>query len=226
MMDLADGLRVLLRRWVIVVLGLLATAGVAAMAHTQSPQSYQTNAQLLLLLPSSAQGSELPNSPFLYLPNGLNVLASHVAVAPNTQQFRSSLIEDGFDESYQVGVDPGVPIITLSVIGLRPEGVIATRDALIERIGMELDRVQDEEGVPDRQRAHLRTAGLNESAEAMGGDKLQRSLGVVVLGGMVTLLVAFSVDRRRRPSDSRHPSAPHAPSENGPVGSDGDTPAS
>ena len=209
-MDLMDGLRVLLRRWVIVLLGLLATTGLAAVAYTQSPQSFQTNAQLLLLLPAGAQGSELPNSPFLYLPNGLSVLASHVAVAPNTQQFRSALIEDGFDESYQVGVEAGVPIITISVVGGQPDGVIATRDALIERIGAELDRVQDEESVPDRQRAHIRTAGLNESAQAMGGDKLQRALGVLALGGLLTLVVAFSVDRRRpaipQPSraDQRH----------------------
>jgi hypothetical protein len=200
-MNLADGMKVLLRRWMIVGIGMLITAGLAVLVYERAPQAYQTNAQLLLLLPAGAQGAELPNSPFLYLPTGLNVLASHVAVAPNTQQFRESMVEDGFVETYEVGVNPGVPIINLSVTGTRPDGVIATRDAVIERLGAELERVQDEETVPDRQRAHIRTAGLNERAHAMGGDKLQRALGALALGGLLTLLVAFAVDRRRTSDD-------------------------
>lgn len=208
-MDLADGARVLVRRWIIVVLGVALTLGAAALVYTRAPQSYQTNARLLLLLPPGAQGGELPNSPFLYLPNGLNILASHVAVATSTQQFRQDMVHDGFDERYEVGVSPGDPIITVSVTGSHPAGVIATRDAIIDRLRTELDRVQDEEKVPDRQRAHFRTAGLNAEAQAMGGNKLQGAVGTAALGGLLTLLVAFLVDRRRR-AGAQRPSAQRA----------------
>lgn len=211
-MDLADGARVLVRRWLIVLLGIALTVGAAAMVYTRAPQSYQTNARLLLLLPPGAQGGELPNSPFLYLPNGLNILASHVSVAPNTQQFRQAMVDDGFVEHYDVGVSPGDPVITVSVVGGDPVGVIATRDAVIERLSTELERVQDEEKVPDRQRAHFRTAGLNDEAQAMGGNKLQGAVGTMALGGLLTLLVAFLVDRRRRPAAQRaEPTAGDAP---------------
>lgn len=211
-MDLADGIRVVLRRWLIVLIGLALTLGAAYLVYTRSPQSYQTSARLLLLLPPGAQGGELPNSPFLYLPNGLNVLAGHVAIAPNTQAFRRAMVDDGYTAGYQVGVDPGDPIITVTVSGGDPGGVIETRDALIERLTDELDRVQDEELVPDRQRAHFRTAGLNDTAAPMGGNKLQGAAAAVAIGGLLTLLVAFLVDRRRlRPAARAGAPEPRVP---------------
>lgn len=197
-MDLAVGARLLLRQWVILFLGIILTAGVAAYVYSQSPRSYQTNAQLLLLLPPGASGAELPNSPYLYLPNGLNILAAHVAIAPSTQLFRSSMTEAGFAANYTVGVEPGDPIVNISVVATDPDSVIDTRDALIARLSKELDRVQDEEKVPARQRAHFRTAGVDETAQAMGGGRLQAAGGAAAAGGLFTLLVAFLVDRRSR----------------------------
>lgn len=197
-MDLAVGARLLLRQWVVVILGIILTAGVAANIYMESPRTYQTNAQLLLLLPPGASGAELPNSPFLYLPNGLNILAAHVATAPNTQSFRRSMGEAGFTGNYTVGVERGEPTVNVSVVATDPDNVIDTRDALIERLRKELDRVQDEEKVPARQRAHFRTAGVDETAQAMGGGRLQAAGGAAAAGGLITLLAAFVIDRRSR----------------------------
>lgn len=194
-MDLAQGVRVLLRRWFIVLFGLALTAGAALYVYQNSPQSYATNSRLLLLLPPGASGAELPNSPFIYLPQGLNILAQLLRTEAATHRFQQGLVADGYTATYAVGVDARDPILTVSVEGADPEMVLDTRDAVISRITDELNRVQDEEDVPDRQRAHIRTSGVDDVAQEMGGSRLQAAAGAAAAGGLTTLLLTFLIDR-------------------------------
>lgn len=216
-MDLAQGVRVLLRRWFIVLLGLGLTLGAAYSVYEQSPTSYATNSRMILLLPPGAQGAELPNSPFIYLPAGLNILAQLLRTEASTHRFQEGLVEDGYTATFAVGVDSRDPILTVSVEGGDPDMVLETRDEVIERIVAELDLIQDEEQVPDRQRAHIRTSGVDDVAQEMGGSRLQAAAGTIAAGGLVTLLLTFLIDRwavnraarrgrpGRRPARQRRP---------------------
>lgn len=194
-MDLAQGVRVLLRRWFIVLIGLGLTAGAAFYVYDQSPRAYATSARLLILLPPGASGAEQPNSPFIYLPNGLNILAQLLSTEAATHRFQLGLVEDGHTATFAVGVDARDPILTISSEDADPEMVLETRDAVIRRLEAELNRVQDEESVPDPQRAHMRASGVDDMAQAMGGNRLQAAAGAVAAGGLVTLLLTFLIDR-------------------------------
>lgn len=194
-MDIGSALRVLLRRWLVVLLGVALTAGVGAYLYTNAAPNYQATARMLLLLPPNARGAELDGSPYLYLPNGLNVLAGLVAVAPLSREFQESLVSQGFVSAYTVGVDPTTPAITVSVEGPDPDNVIATRDKLIEAILDELQRVQAEEGTPLRQTAHARIYAAEDTPRQLSGSGLRGLLALAAVGGLITLLAAFGIDR-------------------------------
>lgn len=194
-MDLGEALRALLRRWLILLAGLLLTGGAAAWVYLETPVSYQSSGQVLVLLPPNANSPEVATNPFLYLPNGLNVLARVVAVSPTTPQFRRSMIESGFRSQYELTVETGGSMVTFSAEGTDPENVVATRDELMRRFSTELDQVQDEEGAPDRQRAHTRQLSMSDQATPMAGDRLRAVAMVGAAGVVLTLILTLVLDR-------------------------------
>lgn len=194
-MDLGSAFRVLLRRWVVVLLGALLTLGAAAYVYTQVPSRYQSTARMLLLLPADSRGEAEIGSPFLYLPNGLNVLAGIVAATPTSRDFRAQLVVEGFSSQFEVGVDNSSPTITVSVEGSDPQDVIETRDRLIQAINLELLTVQQEESAPVNQVAHARVYGTEAAPVQIGGDRMRAVLAVGGVGALLTLILVFAIDR-------------------------------
>lgn len=196
-MDLGSALRVLLRQWLVVLLGLGLTLGACAYLYQTAEPRYQATGRMLLLLPANARGDDAVGSPFLYLPNGLNVLARIVSGAPQSRESRQEMAARGLTSDFQIGVDPTTPIITVSTEGPDPENVIATRDWLIDRLNAELLLVQQEENAPIAQTAHTRVYAAEEVPQALGGDWTRSVLAAVAAGGLITLVAAFAVDRLR-----------------------------
>lgn len=193
-MDVERVLRVLLRRWLVIVIGAALSVGAAAYLYTSLSPTYRATARLLLLLPPEAEDEESDGSPFLYLPNGLDVLARVVAAAPQSVTFTESLTAQGLVATFEVAVDPASPIITIEVEGGDPQNVLATRDGVVEALEAELARVQEEEGVPERQTARARVFAAEETPTMLSGDRTRVALAVIGAGGLLTLAAAFAVD--------------------------------
>lgn len=223
-MDLGEALHALLRRWPILLAGLLLTGGATAWVYTETPVSYQSTGQVLVMLPPNANSPEIPTNPFLYLPNGLNVLARVVAVSPTTPQFQRSMIEAGFHSQYELRVETGGSMVTFSAEGTDPADVVATRDELMRRFNVELDQVQDDEGAPDRQRAHARPLAMSDRATPMAGDRLRAVAVLGAAGVVLTLILALALDvwllRRSRHKALRATQDPAEPGESGPADED------
>lgn len=194
-MDLGSAIKVLLRQWLVILVGLAATGSAAGYLYVNTPPYYQATARMLLLLPADARGAEAIGSPFLYLPNGLNVLARIVAVGPTSRDFRGQMFARGLTSQYEVGVDTASPTLTVSVEGTDPDNVIATRDGLIAAIQGDLLRVQREEDVPLPQIAHARVYAAERLPERVSGDRMRSLLTIVGGGGLLTVLAAFALDR-------------------------------
>ena len=194
-MDLGSLLRVIMRRWLVVLIGAILTMGLAALAYTQIPPRYQSSARMLLLLPPDARGEDLIGSPFLYLPNGLNVLARIVSITPTSSDFEERLYAEGFVSQYEVGVDNASPTVTLSVEGSDPQNVVATRNRLIQVINEELLRIQQQEKAPPQQIAHTRVYAAESVPEQIGGDRARGVLAIGGAGAVITLLATFLIDR-------------------------------
>lgn len=195
-MDLGSAVRLLLRRWWVLVIGIVLTLSATAYLSTQSQPRYQATANMILLLQPDARGAaDGPGSPFLYLPNGLQTLAGIVVVGPESREFRQSLYLQGLTSQFELGVQIGSPIISVSVEGTDPANVIATRDKVIEGLQEELEVVQQEEQTPARQTAHTRVYGNEDVPTLLQGDRLRGMLVVMAVGGLLTLMAAFAIDR-------------------------------
>lgn len=193
-MDIGSAIRLLLRRWLIVLIGALLTLGVCAYLYRTAEPRYQAAGRMLLLLPSNARGEEI-GSPFLYLPNGLNVLARVVSSAPDSREVQRAMAEAGLHSQFEVGVDPTTPILSVTVEGTDPDNVIATRDWLVEFLNQHLLQVQEEEGTPARQTAHTRLYEAEDIPHRLGGDWTRSVMAALAAGGIATLLAAFGTDR-------------------------------
>lgn len=90
-MYLVDALNVLIRRWYVVLAGVLVLAGGAAAVVTYVPTEHQSSGQMVLLLPPSASGTEKPVNPYLNLQAGLTTAASLVSGAASTKDVEKEM---------------------------------------------------------------------------------------------------------------------------------------
>ena len=208
-MEIGSALRVLHRRWIVVLVGAAITLGLAGYTYTSAAPSYRASANLLLLLPSDVSVGEGRTSPFLYLPSELNVLARVVAAAAPSRRVQAELQAQGLTTPYEVGIDPRNPIITVGVEGPDPDNVLATRTGLVAAIQDELAAVQEEADAPLRQTAGIRVFGAEDTPTELGGSATRGVLAILAAGGLLTLLAAFAIDwlltGRRRSGPRRKP---------------------
>lgn len=197
-MDFANVARILLRHWVVLLLGVALSVGSAFLVYRTTPRSYEAVSQVMVLLRPTAQNPEIETSPFLYLPDGLTALARVVTLIPNTPEYRNSMAAAGFEPDYSVDLQARDPIVLFTVAGPDPDNVLRTRDELMDRFAADLDRVQEEEGVPDRQWAHFRVLQTSDIPTALSDAAFKRAAGVGAIGGLLTLLGVALVERRSR----------------------------
>ena len=193
-----DALKVLVRRWYVVVAGFLLMALAAAAAINWVPTSHQASGQVLFLLPPEATGSQTPTSPFLNLPEGLSIAASLVASNVTTKDTARDMESDGFDSDYAIALNPGGgPLLVITTKDTDPAAAMATRDELIGRVAAELERLQSDAGVPQRQWIYPTMNALGQRAEALPGNKIRALAAILGTGLALTLTAAFVLDRPR-----------------------------
>jgi hypothetical protein len=199
----SDAVRVLLRRWRIVLLGALLMAGAGAAALVLVPTNQQASGQVLLLPPSEPvlEGSRV--NPYLNLPSGLTFTASLLAGAVSTPDAQREMKAAGFASGYSVSVVPGTgPLLVITVKDTDQRAALATRDELIRRIEDELAVIQAKEDVPDGQIIVARRFGVSAQAEVIAGARIRAVAVILALGVVLTAVATFSVDRMvmRRPA--------------------------
>lgn len=195
-MYLVDAMKVVVRRWYVVVAGVLVLIGGAAAVMAYVPTVYQSSGQMVLLLPPGASGTDQPVNPYINLQTGLTTAASLVSGAASTKDVEKEMKAQGMDAEYAVAVIPGTgPLITVSAKDSDAELATATRDAVMMWIDMELQRIQEEVDVPRAQYIGATRSSVSRTAEALPGSKLRAlaALGAVV--GLLTLLLTFGLDR-------------------------------
>lgn len=207
-MYLQDTLGAIARRWYVVLAGLAAIAFLGNQALADVQPEYQANSQLLLLLPPTATGSDNPTSPYLNVPSGLTTAAALVAGEASTLDAVRETSERGFTASYSVSLLPGGgPFVAITAKGTDPVEVLRTRDAVMDDLNAELQRIQDEADVPDNQRIYGEVASADVRAERLHGSRARALAGIAGAGSMALLLVVAAVDRyamwrRRRRAES------------------------
>lgn len=205
-MDLMVALRVLLRRWAVVLPGLVIVVMGCVAVGRGIPPTYQTGASLLVLPanpPSLEHGAALPPgarpNPYDELrPDGTAAVLAQVVSSRDVAQ---ELAIAGATGGYTLEAEQKSPILTLTVTG-RSEGEARTTSILVAR------RVQTE--LLDRQRAtgadpqtfmhveFLRTSPVDEllasRTRVMSG---LGALGTFLAVSLAFVVEAFAESRRR-----------------------------
>lgn len=225
-----DALKLLARRWVVVVVGVLLTAGAGFAVMKMVPTTYQASSQMLILLPPEASGRTTPTNPYLNLQPGQTTTASLVAGTITTKDSQLAMVKAGFPSSYSVALIPGAgPLLVITTKDTDPKAALATRNAVMDRVDAELAQIQSEVSVPKRQMMHTSRSSVS-GADVLPGSRLRALMATTAAGGLLILLVAFSLDRllgRRRATSevtqddgsddgaSRNPERPKGPARNG-----------
>jgi hypothetical protein len=192
-MILTDFLRALGRRWYVLVVGIIATAGLAIGAYIVSPPVY-TARGLVMLLPS--QVAVDGGNPFLELGNldlPARVLVSYFQSEPAQTQVEKVAP----DAKYVVSIEESTrgPIIAIDVKDSTPDGTLSTLAYIADAIPTNLARLQTEVGAPET--SFVRSIPLTMDEQA--SEDLSGTVRVVVAAGVAglvaSLIVTFLVDR-------------------------------
>lgn len=186
-------LRVLARRWYVVLLGLLLTAGLAYGATLAAPAEFRSRA-LILLLPSEEAVGEAGN-PFLAL-DGLEQPASLVVAYFTSTAAQEEVAARSETATFNVALDAEVrgPVILVQVTDETEALSLETLGYLRDRIPEELRRLQEEVGAPDS--SIISSMVLTSDAEAVQDNSaaIRLVIAALVLGVTGTVFLAFGLE--------------------------------
>lgn len=199
-MDLAAVLRALTRRWYVVLVGLLVTAGLGYVVIGKVPPTYTASGTVLLLPPTASVEGE---NPLLQL-GGLEQPSSLVVATLAGSTARAAFAEQFPTATYDIVVDPlsRGPLIVVTAEDTSSQGAMDMLGAVLDQIPVQLEALQDDVSAPAS--ARLGSTALTVDLEPTSSNKdALRAIVVVGVGGVaLTLVVAVGLERlaRQRPA--------------------------
>jgi hypothetical protein len=192
------------RRWYVILVGLLMTAGAGWAAYSIVPSEYHARG-LILLLPS-VPADEPGGNPFLGLGN-LDLPARVLVASYSSNAAQQDIAQRAPDAKVVVSIEESTrgPVIAVDVTDTSASGTLDTLAYVSASIPQTLATLQSEVGVPLS--AVVRSMPLTTDTEAERKiDGLVRVLIAIGVGGIaVSVAVAYALDGvmsrrvRRRP---------------------------
>lgn len=183
----------LIRRWYVLLLGLLLTAGLCWVVQEYVPATYEAKASQVLMPPSATVGES--GNPYLYLggmSQALDVLIRHVSASEVTKPVLAAFP----DTQYSVQADRNTSgsILVISASGSTPEGTLGVLEAAMDEIPVALKGMQDELAIAEGLRISVRTVVVDEQASK--NDQSQSRLMILAAGAGIfgTILLTSTVD--------------------------------
>lgn len=207
-MELSDTLRTLLRRWYILLLGLLMTAGLGWAVYRAVPTTYEATGSILLMPSETMVGKD--GNPYLYL-GGMRDVLDVLVRRSDSEQVREATLSrfEGADYSVAPDATTQSPIVVVTVETASPENSVALLQVVMTTVGNNLGAMQDELALPELKRIRIRELVVDASATANTGTARQAAIATVGAGFVGTLLLTGYVDgllvrRRARHSVPRN----------------------
>ena len=203
-MTIADTLWGLVRRWYIVVPGLILAVGVAIGAFSLISPGYERSAARLLL-PGLGTVPEGATNPFLFL-GGLTQAADIVVRAVGADEAVGELVAAHPGLEVAVTRDPtsSGPVILLTVTADSDAEAELALETLIEQSSATLERLQTEQDVRTVDRITMSTLTASVDSTMQQRTRIVVSAGAGLVMALLSLVVASLVDgvagtRRTRP---------------------------
>ncbi|TDD70945.1 hypothetical protein E1262_07375 [Jiangella aurantiaca] len=208
------------RRWYVLVLGVLLTAGLGVGAAALSPPTYSARGLVLLLPPEEAVGAG--GNPFLAL-GALDMPARIIVSFLDSPSARAGIEEAVPSVDYEVAMEEATrgPVIAIEVTASTPGGAMTALQDIAEAVPNTLARLQLELDVPAA--SAVTSMPLTMSTEAVkdtGGTT--RAVVVAIGTGLAATVVAtLSTDRLALRRAARWRAMPRSRGDTRPAGGDG-----
>jgi hypothetical protein len=198
----ADTLRGLLRRWYIVLPGILVTAAISIGAWLVIPPGYSRSATQLLI-PGELSMPEGAN-PYLFL-GGLAPAADVLVRAIGSENVLNEMEKDhpGVEIKILRDTTTAGPIIVIAVTARSDADAENVLELLTERTAMVLDEFQDVERIPTKNRMTVIPVTVDKQSVLEQRSRILITAGSGGLGIVLTLLIAGLVDGMVQQRDRR-----------------------
>lgn len=214
-MNLAQTLRKLLRRWYILLAGLLLAGGAVVGVWMKVPPRFERSSTQVLL-PGRASLPQGGQNPYLFI-GGLTLAADVVVRAVGSENVAKELAEAHPGIEIEVSRDPSTagPVILITVGATSDDEAAVVLQLLNQRTAAVLSELQQDEAIPARERMTVVTVTMDQHGTLKDRTRLIVSaaagVGTVVLSVLVAALVEGLAGRRER----RRSPAAEAPTGDG-----------
>lgn len=208
-MDVVDLMRILLRRWYL-VLPVVSLVAVAAFTYSDRIEpEYNASGSMVLLPPASVAPEEsLIINPWQSI--GTDATVAALSVVVQSESFAQGVatevgVAPGDTFSYEVLAEDRSAVVTVEATAESAEQAIQAASIVKAGIQAELDVVQEEYGIPAELRTTFRTLDEPGLSEVLYPGQLQVRIAGLAAGLLLALVIAllgdrvlFWVGRRRR----------------------------
>ncbi|SIN90827.1 hypothetical protein SAMN05443544_1785 [Agromyces cerinus subsp. cerinus] len=191
---MTDFLRAMGRRWYVLIVGLIATAGLGYAAVAMTPPEY-TARGLVLLLPSQDVVGKGGN-PFLAM-GDLGLPASILAAYFQSSSVQAQVAELSPEAKYSVAIEASTrgPLMSIDVTDVTADGALTTLDYLAGAIPSNLERLQQEVGAPSASTVTSMPLTMDSEATEHTDGTIRMMIVAVAVGLLGTVTLTFTIDR-------------------------------
>lgn len=204
-MALSDFLGVIRRRWYVLIVGLLAAAGLVYAAAGAAQPAYQARGLVLLLPPDDAVGDG--GNPFLGL-GGLELPAGIVVAYFQSDVAQEAVAQVAPEAEYTVAIEDSTrgPVIAVDVTAPTADGALATLRHVTEDIPVQLERLQGEVEAPPSSMLTSMPLAVDDEAKEDTKGRTRLVMAAAAIGVVGAALLTYVIDgiamrRRRTPED-------------------------
>ncbi|MCC3282358.1 hypothetical protein [Arthrobacter caoxuetaonis] len=187
-MTMPQSLRVLVRRWYLVLFGLAVTGLMCAAANYLVPPSYDARGSMVLMPPTANVGDD--GNPYLLL-GGMSEALDVLVRQANSPTVRDRVLDDFDSATYTVEADRTTSgsIVVVQATADTEAASLELLEGAMQTLPATLDRMQDELAVTQEQRIDIMPVVVD--AEAVLNVK--QTLQVVGVAGLIGLSATFMV---------------------------------
>jgi hypothetical protein len=193
--DFVASVRVLLRRWYVVVPMLLLTVVGCVAAWLLIAPTYVLKASVLFLNPAIATDPDTGvRNPYVDFGN-LTIPARVVSDVMAQGHVREELVDQGAAPTYEVALEGSVsPLLMVNVQADSEAQALLTGELVVQRIGAELQRRQQALNAPPVTYITPEVISPPVEAHPTYASHLRAIAGILGLGGLLSVSAAFLVE--------------------------------
>jgi capsular polysaccharide biosynthesis protein len=197
-MEFWTSVKVIMRRWYVVVPCLIATVAIGLYLVHQAKPSYKASGSVLLSTngqaarPATTPSTVAGVNPYANMDQ--SQLAFLVSQTAGGSAFADEMVASGASSTYSVVAIEGEPAMTVSATAATPAQATSSYHKLVSLLDSELQRRQLAVGAPANALVGVRDWTTPNKALPQNAAKVKALIMVVTVGLLLTLALTFLVD--------------------------------